>query len=61
MRTSDFYNFCRVHESLRVTPGMALGVTSSTDNDFVRIEKWVSDQGDVSPIFKSSDKVRNPA
>jgi hypothetical protein len=28
MRTSDFYNFCRVHESLRVTPGMALGVTN---------------------------------
>ncbi len=22
-----FYNFCRVHESLRMTPGMALGVT----------------------------------
>ncbi|MDO8431388.1 MAG: hypothetical protein Q7S58_03160 [Candidatus Binatus sp.] len=22
-----FYNFCRVHESLRVTPAMALGVT----------------------------------
>ena len=23
----SFYNFCRVHESLRMTPGMALGVT----------------------------------
>ena len=22
-----FYNFCRVHKSLRVTPGMAAGVT----------------------------------
>jgi hypothetical protein len=28
-----FYNLCRVHESLRCTPAMALGVTESHLND----------------------------
>ena len=50
-----FYNFCRIHKSLRVTPAMAAGVTSKLweIEDILRVlDAWLPKPGKRGPYKK---------
>jgi len=55
----SFYNFCRVHESLRVTPGMALGVTDHIWS-VGELMNAASEPSDVPPIPRKPETTLRP-
>src|ERR1035438_936210 len=43
-----FYNFCRIHQSLRVTPATEAGLAAKQEHDDTEATKWLrkaADQG----------------
>lgn len=55
----SFYNFCRVHESLRCTPAMALGVTDHTWSVGELINA-ANESSDVPPIPRKVQSTQLP-
>ena len=59
------YNLCRVHETLRITPGMAMGVAGRvwTISDLIRAaeEAAARDNGDEGPVVPPPPPPARPA
>jgi hypothetical protein len=51
-----FYNLCRVHESLRYTPAMALGITDRTWMIAEQIQTAL-ESSDVSPLSRPTPQM----
>ena len=58
-----YYNFCRIHQTLRVTPAMAAGVTDrawDVENIVRLVEAEEADQKEQSKTYYGSALGREP-